>query len=265
MDIKPMSEVDIDVVIDVINSHDEDDAEDARNDFERDGFENHWVIELDGVIVGISGYRQIPESYGSGWVSWTYVHDAYCGKGIGKKLFQYVIDHATAAGGQKLFIKVSNYVDEDGRSIYLAATKMYESFGFECEIISKDFYDDGEDQYIYSKNLIPLQEDIQKQNEKPVIRFVDIFEIVGTNGAYSFNWEVQNKSLFQKRSFSVSDLQVGLDAVKECGGRVVYLTFLSNLPLVHLPLSDAGFKLVGQLKDYYEPGIHELHFVHLLD
>ena len=142
---------------------------------------------------------------------------------------------------------------------------MYESFGFECEVVSKDLYDQGEDQFIYSKNLTPIaEEEAEKLNEKPVIRFVDIFEITGTNGAYSFTWEVTKKSLFEKRSFTADDLRIGLEAVKERGGRIVFLTFLSNLPLIHSPLVNAGFKLVGELKDYYEPGVHELHFVHRL-
>ena len=266
MDIRPMTEADIDDVVDVIESHDEDDAEDARDDFEHNGIINQWVAEIDGIVIGTCGYRQVPESYGSGWVSWTYVHQDHCGKGLGKQLFRYVLDHAIDAGAQKLFIKVSNYVDEEGRNIYLAATKMYESFGFECEIVSKDFYDDGEDQIIYSKNLAPLPEEAtEKETEKPVIRFVSIYEIAETNGAYTFRWEVTKKSLFKQRSFTVDDIQVGLRAVKESGGRIVFLTFLSNLPLIHSPLVSAGFKLVGELKDYYEPGVHELHFVHHLD
>ena len=266
MKVRPMTSSDIDAVVAAINSHDEDDAEDARDDFETHGTDNHWVAEVDGSVVGVSGYRQVPESYGSGWVTWTYVLEDYCGKGVGKNLFKHVIDEAVAAGAQKLFIKVSNYRDEDGNNIYAAATSMYEAFGFECEIISKNFYDIGEDQFIYSKNLVALNdESIEKKNEKPAIRFVDTFEISETNGAYSFEWEVVNKSFFQKRSFSVEDLNIGLRAVKEQGGRIVFLTFLSNLPLIHSPLESVGFKFIGKLTDYYEPGVHELHFVHDLE
>jgi len=266
MNIRPMNQSDIGVVVGVIDSHDEDDADDARSDFEESGTETHWVAEIDGGIIGICGYRQVPETHGSGWISWTYVHKDNCGTGVGKKLFQHTMEHAIDAGAQKLFIKVSNYVDEGGKKIYQTATKMYESFGFECEVTSKDFYDDGEDQLIYAKNLFPNPEsEVDKENEKPVVRFVDIYEIAETNGAYSFRWEVFKKSFFQKRSFTVDDLHVGLRAVKERGGRIVFLTFLSNLPLIHSPLASAGFKLVGKLTNYYEPGVHELHFVHRLE
>ena len=58
-------------VIEIIEEHDEDDAEDAKGDFERNGLENHWIIpSLERC--GISGYRQIPGSYGSAY-SWTYI------------------------------------------------------------------------------------------------------------------------------------------------------------------------------------------------
>lgn len=264
--IRPMTEADLDSVVGVIYTHDDDDADDARQDFREDGVEYHWVAEINSSVVGVSGYRPVPETDGTGWISWTYVHEDHCRKGVGKELFGYVLDQAADVGAQKLFIKISNYVDEDGHQVYQAATKMYEAFGFECEIVSKDFYDQGEDQLIYSKDLSPqVNQEVRINSEKPVIRFVDIYEIAGTNGAYSFTWEVTRKPLFQRRSFSVNDLEIGLKAVKEEGGRIVFLTFLSTLPLIHSPLLDTGFKMVGELKDYYEPGVHELHFVHRLN
>ena len=266
MNIRTMQERDLNRVIEIIGQHDDDDAEDAQSDFETDGVENHWVAELDDKVIGLCGYRRVPQTQGSGWVSWTYVDPGYQGRGYGKALFKTVLDHARETGAEKLFIKVSNYIDENGVNIYERASRMYQSFGFECELISKDFYDQGEDQLIYSKYLVAQTDtDEVVENEKPVIRFHEIYEIAGTEGAYTFAWHVAKKSLFNKRSFTVMDLNTGLDAVRQHGGRIVFLTFLSNLPLIHEPLSQAGFKLVGKLKDYFEPGVDELHFVHRLD
>ena len=101
------------------------------------------------------------------------------------------------------------------------------------------------------------------EEEKPVIRFNGLHEIADSDGAYTFAWVVQDSiKLFGKRSFSVDDLMLGLRSVKEAGGRRVFLTFPSNLPLIHKPLQAAGFKFVGQLTDYYERGVHEFHFTH---
>ena len=266
MRIRPMEKNDIASVISVINSHDEDDARDAAVEFEQFGAECHWVADINGEVAGITGYRRIPETIGSAYVSWTYVHAKHCRKGAGKKIFSHMLEHAENAGAEKLFVKVSNYVDDEGHTPYLAATKLYEAFNFQCEVMSKDFYDVGEDQLIYSKRIVSeAQDEPKKLNEKPTIRFIDVFEIPETNGAYTFSWAVKNKQLFKKRTFSVNDLYIGLDEVAARGGRIVFVTFLSNLPLIHSPLSEAGFKFIGQLEDYYEPGIHELHFVHRMN
>jgi len=37
------------------------------------------------------------------------------------------------------------------------------------------------------------------------------------------------------------------------------------LPLIHKPLQEAGFKYVGSLKNYFELGIDEMHFVHRME
>lgn len=266
MQIRKMTEADIDAVVDIIDAHDDDDAEDARHDFETHGGSDQWVAEFDGRVVGTSGFRRVPETDGTAWISWTYVDAEKCGQGIGRTLFQHVLDEIAGAGGRKIFVKISNYQDDEGDSPYAAAAKMYEAFGFGVDLINKDFYDVGEDQYIYSKSLTPDDgEDVLKEDEKPAIQFVDIFEIGETDGAYSFSWEVAGRSLFRRNSFTANDLMIGLRAVKEQEGRAVFLTFPSNLPLIHSPLAEAGFRFVGQLTDYYERGVHELHYVHDLE
>ena len=78
----------------------------------------------------------------------------------------------------------------------------------------------------------------------------------------AFSLPICAKVVPKKRSFSLEDLNIGLNDVKDLGGRKVFITFPSNLPLIHQPLQQAGFKYVGQLRDYYEEVIHEMHFSH---
>lgn len=142
---------------------------------------------------------------------------------------------------------------------------MYQSLGFKEELISLDFYDEDENQRILGLNLTEEtpDEELEIQDEKPVIRFNGLYEIAETDGAYTFSWIVEDKvKLFGKRSFTVEDLNIGIESVKYQGGRKIFLTFPSNLVLIHRPLQAAGFKFVGELRDYYEPGVHELHFTH---
>ena len=106
--------------------------------------------------------------------------------------------------------------------------------------------------------------------ERPQILFNGLHEIAETEGAYSFAWTVKEPSgpiqtfvnKFTKPNFTVTDLQRGIGAVRDEGGRKVFLSFPSNLPLIHQPLKRTGFELLGTLKDYYEPGLHEMHFVY---
>lgn len=250
-------------IVDLITLHDEDDGEASSYDLEQQS-DNHWVAVDDGQVVGISGYRMVPSTDGTSYLSWTYVHPDFCNKGIGRSLLNFVIGDAKSIGSKKMFVKVSNY--DDGTDQYQYAMSLYQSVGFVHEITNQDFYDVGEDQIILGLDLThesPGMDEVK--DEKPTIRFDGIFNIFETEGAYTFSWGVQKNPLFGARSFTVQDLYTGLRAVHEDGGRIVFLTFPSNLPLIHKPLQEAGFKYVGSLKNYFEMGIDEMHFVHRME
>lgn len=250
-------------VLEIITDFDEDDGEAAEAEFDDVGIEGQFVIVDGEQVLGITGFRAVENCDATYYLSWTYLDDDYLGQGLGKKLLADVLDRLRELGGRKLFVKVSDYKDESGNNVYAAATAMYKSFGFVEEVVSVDFYDEGENQTILGLELIAQADDIEISDEKPVIRFKGLFEIAETDGAFTFEWTVEKSAgLFGKRSFSEADLQVGIDAIREQGGRKIFLTFPSNLVLIHRPLQSVGFKYVGQLKDYYEEGLHELHFSH---
>ncbi len=266
--VRAMYMSDLHRVLEIISNHDEDDGEAAESEFDDEGIEGQFVLVEDELVLGITGYREIEACDGSYWLSWTYLDAAYRGQGLGKKMLNDVLARLKEQGARKIFVKVSDY-EEDGVNIYATALAMYQSLGFTIEVVSKDFYDEGESQTILGLYLSPDSESSEQTivaDEKPVIRFNGLFEIVETDGAFSFSWIVEkSKGLFGNRSFSTEDLDIGLREVAKQGGRKVFLTFPSNLVLIHQPLQAAGFKFVGQLKDYYEVGLHELHFSHSLD
>ena len=267
-ELRTMYMSDLPQVLRIIDDVDEDDAESAEAEYQQEGFDNQFVLEVDGEVVGVTGYREVSATDNTYWLSWTYLDESMRGKGLGKGMLADILTKLRDAKARKLFVKISSYEDaEDGR-VYERALKMYQSSGFETEVVSESFYDEGEDQLILGLSLEAENDDesaeeLKVQEEKPLIRFNGLHEIADTDGAYTFAWEVQDSvKLFGKRSFSTEDLQLGLQSVKESGGRRVFLTFPSNLPLIHKPLQAAGFKYVGQLSDYYERGVHEFHFVH---
>ncbi len=252
-------------VIEIISDHDEDDGEAAEAEFHDEGIDGQFVLVDGDTVLGITGYREVENCDGTYYLSWTYLDEDCRGQGLGKKMLGYVLDRLRSQDARKIFVKVSDY-QENGVNIYAAALSMYQSFGFKIEVVGEDFYDEGESQTILGLEFKPQSEDLSVADEKPVIRFNGLFEIAETEGAYTFAWTVEKSAgFFGKRSFTPEDLELGLRTVKEQGGRKIFLTFPSNLVLIHRPLQAVGFKYVGQLKDYYEEGLHELHFSHDLE
>ena len=266
-DLRPMCLGDLRHVIQIIDDYDDDDSEAAATDYDKNGFDDQFVLDLNDKVIGVTGFRRVPATDNTAWLSWTYIDKDHRGQGFGKQMVNKLIKTLQSEDVRKLFVKASNYEDPEEGAIYERAHKLYQSLGFELEITNSDFYDDKEDQLIYGKLLRPATDvDIDIQDEKPVIRFNGMYEIAESDGSYTFSWVVEEKKpLFGKRSFSVEDLAIGLSAVKKDEGRKVFLTFPSNLPLIHRPLQAAGFKYVGNLTDYYETGVHEMHFSHNLD
>lgn len=263
---------DLNSVVKIISAHDDDDGEAAEADYQNEGVENQYVLIANDQLIGVTGYRPIEASEQSYWLSWTYLDKSFQGKGLGKLMLNNLFDVLTAKGCRKIFVKVSDYTEPGLACIYQNAFKTYESLGFIEELINNDFYDEDENQHILglSFNEDADFEDATKKDdspeiadEKPIIRFNGLYEIAETEDVYTFSWIVnKKKGFFNKRNFTTEDLIIGLENVKNESGRKVFLTFPSNLPLIHTPLQAAGFKFVGRLTDYYEQGVHEFHFSH---
>lgn len=269
--LRPMNMSDLVKVVNIIDAHDEDDGEAAEKDYLDNGVENQFVLEQSGKILGVTGYREVTGTDQTAWLTWTYLDEASQGKGFGKSMISDLLDKLRSLNARKIFTKVSDYDDPDEGKIYERALKTYKSLGFEEEVVSHDFYDEDENQIILGLHLRQedssfSEEELNIAEEKPIIRFDGLFEIAETEGAYTFSWIVKDtKKLFGKRCFTVEDLIIGLESVKNAGGRKTFLTFPSNLPLIHKPLQAAGFKYVGRLENYYEQGVHEFHFTHELN
>lgn len=261
-----MNMSDLASVTEIIDQHDDDDGQEAAQEFSEQGIEDHFVCveQSSDAVLGVTGYRIIEGCDRSAWLSWTYVRADARGKGYGKQLVEHVIERLKEQRQRLLLVKVSDYQDPQDGPIYAAALALYQHLGFQQQLQALDFYADGESQTILSMHLSSDQDDdIQVADEKPIIRFNGLYEIAETDGAYSFSWTVEESAgWFAKRGFSSEDLKIGLDAAIDQGARRVFLTFPSNLVLIHRPLQSVGFKFIGQLPHYYEQGLHELHFVH---
>ena len=258
--LREMKESDIDNVVALIAKHDEEDAEQAEKEYrEMGGHYDQYVVESAGQIIGVTGFVTPPACERTHWLSWTYVHPDHVNQGHGRTILKELIEHLTKQEGRKLFIKVSDYVNEEGEAVYAAALHLYKSLGFKKEITHNDFYDEGENQHILGLRLKDTNNQDVEEQEWPV-QFNSVYEIAETNGSYSFGWIDDADELFNQ-----DDIQKGLDSVTDDEGRLVFLTFPSNYLHIKERLIEAGFQHSGTLDDYYDDGVHELHFTYKIN
>ncbi|HIQ15221.1 MAG TPA: GNAT family N-acetyltransferase [Leucothrix sp.] len=259
--LEEMQTDDIDDVLTIIESHDEDDAEEAEEGFRGiGGCMDMYVLRHEGKIIGVTGFSTPPGCDQTHWLSWTYVHDDYTNKGFGRKMLSELIDHLKEKEGRMLFVKVSDYVDEEDGAIYAAALHLYQALGFKIELTHPDYYDEGESEICLGLRLRDtpaMVADIDIAKEEVAIQFNAVFEIAETDNAYTFGWDDEGEQVFNQE-----DVTIGLDNVREQEGRMVFLSFPSNYNGVKEPLLAAGFKESGKLHNYYEDGIHDQHYTY---
>ena len=258
--LREMQPEDIGKVFAVIESQDEDDAEEAVAGYQQiGGIMDNFVMEANGRIIGITGFATPPACDETHWLNWTYVHDDYANQGNGRIMLTELIQHLKDKGGRMLFVKVSDYVDEEDGAIYAAALHLYKSLGFVEQIVHKDYYDEGESQTILSLRLKDSPADTNlATNENCPVKFTSLFEIAETEGAYSFAWDDEGDAVFTKE-----DVEIGITQAKKDKARAVILSFPQNYSKVNQTLLASGFKHSGTLKDYFEDGVHEDHFTYV--
>ncbi len=253
--LREMQTSDIEKIVAIIESHDEDDAEEAEAGYRQmGGTYDNYVYEVNGETLGITGYSIPPGCEQTYWLSWTYIDEKHTNKGHGRRMLGEIIAHIKRSGGRKLFVKVSDYVDPEDGAIYAAALHLYKALGFEVEVTHKDFYDEDEAQIILGMRLKD-KESIEIEEDNSNIQFDGVFEIPETEDAYSFSWHDEGEVPLE-----VDDIQVGINAVQDDGARAIFLSFPSNLTTIEAPLLQSGFKKAGRLKDYYDDGLDEKHY-----
>jgi len=252
---------DIAPAIAIIESIDEDDAQNAEHSYQELGLNNQFVLSLDHEVLGVTGFRSAKGSDRTCWVSWTYVHTDHQGKGYGSEMLALLLDHLRELETRKVYVSVSDYVDEEDGAIYAAALQMYNNTGFVEELVHPDYYSVGESEMIYGLRLADAPFRPEVAADRSDVYFNGLLEIEETDGAYVINWEVKKRGLFGgSKQFTKEDLEIGIKQAEEWQARCIFISFPSNMASVLQPLGDVGFFEEGRLNDYYEDGVDEVHF-----
>ena len=243
---------DIPAALKIINNHDEDDAEGAKESY-AESLENQFGLRVVGDLVGVTGYTVEPQ--GVAWLSWHYVDEARQGKGYGSFMLTEVMKKLQAQNVRKLFISTSDYSESlSGPLLYQDAIDSYERLGFVREGYHPNYFDQGEGEIIFGKKLgngTPPE----AITEEPWIMLQDAELIDETESSYYLNWEWDDAG----HTFSDAALKDLAEYWLKNDATSVFIAFPSDvLPFLEEKLKSAGFKAEVTLKDYHAEGVAEV-------
>ncbi len=252
---RPMKRRHIDAVLKIIEAHDEDDFEYARDSYEHSGRSGQYVLMYEDAVIGVTGHRRAPDTDNTFWLSWTYLDADYRGRKLGKLMLEKLFDILKQKEARKLFVSTSDYIDPQRGSIYLDAINLYKSVGFKEEVVHPDYYNPGESQLIYGLELQPVQPATKRANNKRGIVLEELFEIGETENVYAADWCFSGR-----KCFTADQMKRLLDDARERNARSVFISFPSDVRKVFKPLEESGFQPCGILENYFEDGLHEYQF-----
>ncbi len=103
--------------------------------------------DYNGKTIGYCCYGLIPCTKSSYDIYWIAVHNEQRGKGIGKLLLQKTEEEIKKLGGTGIFLETSS------KDLYKPTRQFYINANYMTEVVIKDFYEVGDDKYIFSKRV----------------------------------------------------------------------------------------------------------------
>lgn len=254
VEFRPMTQVDTEAVLRIIAEHDEDDYENAIETYQQ-SLIGQWVLTQNGMVIGATGAKEIPHTEGSFGVSWTYLKRGMIGRGFGRLMLEELLDWIRRRDGRKVFVTTSDYYDQARGDIYRDAMEAYRAVGFEEELRHRDFYAPGESMITMGLHLgTPMTKEVIMNDAE--IGLTDVDEIDECDDAYWLAWEETDEGT------DPSGFQMIFDQVKDWGGRVIFMAFPSDMSMVPDLMLRGRFRQAGELRDYYEDSVHQVHFRH---
>lgn len=154
--IREMAEEDLDAVVSIISRcMGKEDAFYAKRGFVKyfsknktDPYSRYWVSCSNGTVIGVIGLNQDDDEKDDiFWVGWFAIVPKRQRIGIGSKLFTFMENVAIKQGARILYVNTSS------DSSYKKACAFYKKQKFIQEARLSDYYEEGEDNIIFSKKL----------------------------------------------------------------------------------------------------------------
>ena len=255
MQFRPMQQQDVNDVLRIIYETDEDDYQSAAEEFQNEGTEDYFVLTMDGTVIGMSGLAPADQTNGSFFISWSFIDGDHTSDGSGSYLMEQMLGVIQQRQGRKVFANVSDYVDPEDGDVYRHIKQMYVQAGFVEELRHPNYYNPNEALIAYGMRVDQLQPRQAYQPDPRQIRLTDVDEIPDTNDAYFIAWEYTDGE-----GSTQADFQRVIQEVESWEARCVFISIPSDAEQLIQMLINCRFRQEGQLSDYFEDGIHEIHF-----
>lgn len=252
--LKPMQLQHVGRVVQIIAETDDDDAHEAEAEFLDGGLEGMFVLMQKGEVLGVTGYSMDEQVHDIAWLSWTYLSGAHVGAGLGSQMLNDLLGKLKDLGIRKVFIATSDYRDF-GQDIYAAAHKMYEDFGATVELTVPDYHNKDEAKIVYGlKNPEYVEEGDAPTSDQTGLLIAGVEDEPETVGAVGLRWE--------ERPVGVAGLDYAMEQAAKRNARIVVLALPGDLSAANaVALETHSFKICGELKDYYQTGLHQVWWI----
>jgi len=105
------------------------------------------IAEIDDKPVAYTCFGPVPVTIGSFDLYWIVTHNDYRNKGIGKKILEQTYTLIRAMNGRAV------YAETSGKAKYADTRAFYEKCNYTLDALQHDFYDVGDDKYVYKYKL----------------------------------------------------------------------------------------------------------------
>lgn len=253
--LRPMQPADVSAALEIIKQHSTDDHDVAQQSYHR-SIEGQYVLEREGKVIGLTGWREIPETDRTYWLSWTYLAQQQHGQGLGMGMLSALLNILQQRDARKIFVFASDLGQEDGKTgDYGRAIQVYQRIGFVEELRHLDYYDLGESLIALG---LRIEETYTAEPSQPELRSAQLIgaeEIVETNDAYVIDCEFA-----PGQGATPEDVSQMVEKVRSWGGRVIFVDLSSDAPVAQRQFLAGGFTQEGRLADFYEDGIDAVHY-----
>ncbi len=257
--VRPMETGDIEAVLAIIESHDDEDAQEASEEF-AESVEGMYVAVDNGRIVGVTGSFTDGEADDIHWLSWTYVAEDQRRQGIGRYLVGGMFDQLQNMGARKVFITTGDYV-EDGVDIYAGARAFYENLGASLELKMSHYFSQDEARYIFGLNITGQPEAVPVSIEQNGhLIFDGLHAAPESEDGLFLTWTEYDPETDTDAN-PKEKLEALLQEARDNKMRFLVAAIPADLSEgAAKGLEAMGFSLIGELQNLYDANISQQHW-----